>query len=38
MSSKRVLRIGIAPRDYVRRRMLDIAKRARRQRSDEPRV
>ncbi len=38
MSSKRVLHIGIAPRDYVHRRMLDIAKGARRQRSDEPRV
>jgi predicted transcriptional regulator len=32
------LHIGIAPREYVHRRMLDIAKGARRRGPDEPRV
>lgn len=38
MSSKRILHIGIAPREYIHRRMLDIAKGAVRRRPDEPRV
>jgi predicted transcriptional regulator len=38
VSSKRVLHIGIAPREYIHRRMLDIAKGAVRPRPDEPRV
>jgi uncharacterized phage protein (TIGR02218 family) len=36
LSNTRVLHIGIAPRDYIHKRMLDIAKGARRQGSDEP--
>ncbi len=38
MSSKRILHIGIASREHIHRRMLDIAKGVRRQRPDEPRV
>ena len=38
MSSKRILHIGIAPREYVHRRMRDIAKGTTRRRPDEPRV
>lgn len=36
--SKRILRIGIAPKEYIHARMLDIAKGVRRQGADEPRV
>jgi predicted transcriptional regulator len=38
VSSKRILHIGIAPREYIHQRMLDIAKGATRRRPDEPRV
>lgn len=38
MSNKRVLHIGIAPREHIHKRMLDIARGVRRQRVDEPRV
>jgi predicted transcriptional regulator len=38
VSSKRILHIGIAPRAYIHKRMLDIAKGAARRRPDEPRV
>jgi predicted transcriptional regulator len=38
MSHKRILRIGIARRDHRHKRMLDIAKGARRQSPDEPRI
>lgn len=38
MTSKRILHIGIASREYIHERMLDIAKGARRPRPDEPRV
>ena len=38
MSRKRILHIGIAPREYIHRRMLDIAKGAVRRLPDEPRV
>lgn len=36
--SKRILHIGIAPKEYIHRRMLDIAKGIRRQGPNEPRV
>ena len=36
--SKRILHIGIAPRERIHRRMLDIAKGAKRQQPGEPRV
>ena len=36
--SKRILHIGIAPRERIHKRMLDIAKGARRQQPGEPRV
>jgi predicted transcriptional regulator len=36
--SKRILHIGIAPRERIHRRMLDIARGARRQQPGEPRV
>lgn len=36
--SKRILHIGIAPRERIHGRMLDIAKGAARPRADEPRV
>ena len=36
--NKRILRIGIAPRAQVHKRMLDIAKGVRKQQKDEPRV
>lgn len=38
MSDKRILHIGIASREFIHKRMLDIAKGMRRQRADEPRV
>jgi len=38
VSSKRILHIGIAPREYIHRRMLDIAKGAVRRPPNEPRV
>lgn len=38
MSSKRILYIGIASREDIHKRMLDIAKGVRRQQPDEPRV
>jgi len=36
--SKRILRIGIAPRERIHKRMLEIAKGARRRQPGEPRV
>ncbi len=36
--SKRILRIGIAPREHIHRRMLEIAKGVRKQQANEPRV
>jgi len=36
--SKRILHIGIAPKEFIHRRMLDIAKGVCRQGRDEPRV
>jgi predicted transcriptional regulator len=36
--SKRILRIGIAPKEQIHQRMLEIAKGVRRQRPDEPKV
>jgi predicted transcriptional regulator len=38
VSRKRILHIGIAPREYIHRRMLDIAKGAVRRLPEEPRV
>jgi predicted transcriptional regulator len=38
VSRKRILHIGIAPREYIHRRMLDIAEGAGRRQPDEPRV
>lgn len=35
---KRILRIGIAPREHIHARMLEIAKGVRKQRADEPRM
>jgi predicted transcriptional regulator len=36
--TKRILHIGIAPRDYIHKRMLEIARGDRRQQPNEPRV
>jgi predicted transcriptional regulator len=38
MKRKRVLHIGIAPKDFIHRRMLDIASGASKRRAEEPRV
>jgi predicted transcriptional regulator len=38
MRQKRILHIGIAPREYIHRRMLDIASGTRKRQADEPRV